>query len=348
MKPIDRVYTTLYHEEPDMIPDPRDFASIGNIIRREIIKSGLEFKIWRSPFGSIHLDYVNPSTAGSKIFRHGWVEPEEFEWWFTLAPAIRWPEDLEHIEPPSLNYEDLERAKKRAREMHAQGRFVILSHHTPFDTAWRFLRGLKQWLIDIVRDPAFARRIIEFGAKPQIEIANAYIEETHADGVFVTGDLGTPEGPFISPRIYREMIYPWDKRLADSYHKRGAFLFIHSHGYIMPLLDDMVKAGFDVINPISPLCRMNLAEVKEKYGDKLTLYADLSTEFPSSGKIDTAEYSSMLYGGDVKKKIEALKYTVRVAAPGGGFIFGQIARGHTKDQELYMKVWEKIRRYPIR
>ncbi|RJS88900.1 hypothetical protein CW705_08125, partial [Candidatus Bathyarchaeota archaeon] len=212
-----------------MIPDPRDFAGLGNIIRREIIKSGLEFKIWRSPFGSIHLDYVNPSTAGSEIFRHGWVEPEEFEWWFTIAPAVRWPEDLEHIEPPSLNYEDLERAKKRAKEMHAQGRFVILSHHTPFDTAWRFLRGLKQWLIDIVKDPAFARRIIEFGAKPQIEIANAYIEETHADGVFVTGDLGTPEGPFISPRIYREMIYPWDKRLADSYHKRGAFLFIHSH-----------------------------------------------------------------------------------------------------------------------
>ena len=348
MKPVERVYATLYHEEPDMIPDPRDLAGLGGVIKRETVKSGPNFKIWRSPFGSIHLDYVNPKTGvSSGVYRHGWVEPENFVWWFTIAPAVRWPEDLERIGRPSLNYDELRVAKKRADEMHEKGYFVILSHHTPFDTAWRFLRGLKQWLTDIVRDPSFARRVVEFGIKPQMEIANAYIEEARIDAVYVYGDLGTPEGPFISPRTYREIIYPWDRRLADSYHKRGAFLFIHSHGYIMPLLDDMIRAGFDAVNPVSPLCRMDLAEVKERYGDKVTIYADLSIKVPKGGKVDTSEYTSILYGGDVERKIEALKYTVRVAAPGGGFIFNRMAKGCTGDQRLYMKAWERLRRYPI-
>ena len=347
MKPIDRVYRALYHEEPDMVPDPRDFGDLGGIIKKKIIKQGQDFKIWRSPFGSIHLDYVNPSTGTSSgVFTHGWVDPENFVWWFTISPAVRWPEDLDRIEKPSLDYEELLKAKRKSEELHKKGYFVILSHHTAFDTAWRFLRGFKQWLTDLVRDPAFARKIIEFGIKPQIEISKAYIEEAHVDAIYIYGDQGTPEGPFFSPKVYREIIYPWDRRLVDTYHKKGAFCFIHSHGYIMPLMDDLIKAGFDALNPISPLCRMNLAEVKEKYGDKITLYADLSIEMPKNGKIDTSEYTQMLYGSDVKRKIEALSYTVKVAAPGGGFIFNRIARGLTRDQLLYMKAWEKIRRYP--
>jgi len=348
MKPIDRVYATLYHEEPDKIPDPRDFGGLGSIIKKEIIHKGLNFRIWRSPFGSVHLDYVNPDTgASSGIYKHGWVDPENFVWWFTLAPAIRWPEDLDRIEKPTLNYNDLEKAKKRSKDLHEKGYFVILSHHTPFDTAWRFLRGFKVWLTDLVRNPAFARKVIEFGIKPQIEISKAYIEEAHVDAVYVYGDQGTPEGPFISPKTYKEIIFPWDKMLVDVYHKKGAFCFIHSHGYIMPLLDDLVNAGFDALNPISPLCRMSLAEVKEKYGDKITLYADLSIEMPPDRKVDTARYTRMLYGNDVKEKVKALSYTVKIGAPGGGFIFNRIAKGLTEDQRLYMKAWEKLRRYPL-
>lgn len=351
MKPIDRMFRTLYHEEPDKVPDPRDMAGVGKVIDRETIKAGPGFRVWRSSFGSVHLDYVNPSTAaGTGFFERGWVSPENLVWWYTLAPAVRWPEDLERIEQPALDAEVLAKAKKRTEELHRKGYFVMVGHHGVFDSPWRYLRGLEQWLMDIVREPVFAKRLVEFAIKPQMEIANVFIEEAGVDCVMITGDQGTPEGPFISPSRYRELIYPWHRRLADSYHKRGAFFFIHSHGYLMPIMDDMVKAGFDAINPISPLCRMNLAEMKEKYGDKVTLYADLSTpEMPAQGKIDTLGYTQMRYGYDSKCQIDALTYTVRTAAPGGGFIFRQIASKATitDEQEFYMRAWERLRRYPI-
>jgi len=350
MKPIDRVYAALYHEEPDKIPDSRDIAGLGSILDREVVVSGENFTIWRSPFGSIHLDYVNPTTGfSSDIFEYGWVRPENFVWWHTISPAVRWPEDLNKIEPPKPNERRIEGAKRAAKELHEKGYFVIIGHHSAFDSSWRYLRGLKQWLIDIKRDISFAKRVIEFAIKPQIEIANIYLEETRADAVYVTGDLGTPRGPFISPQIYNELVYPWDLKMNQSYHKRGAFVFLHSHGYIMPLLDRMIEAGFDCINPISPLCRMNLAEVKEKYGDKISFHAELSIEVPKGKEIDTLRYSQILYGKNIEEKIEAMKYTASIGAPGGGFIFAHIPeKEDTEEKKTYMRIWEKVRRYPVK
>lgn len=347
MKPIDRVYAALYHEEPDKVPDSRDIRGICSVLDKEVLISGTDFTIWRSPFGSIHIDYVNPSTVSSflSVSDDTWVKPKNFVWWYTIAPAVRWPEDLDKIEPPKLDVKKLEKAKKTARQLHEKGYFVVISHHTAFDSSWRYLRGLKQWLIDICRDLSFARRVIEFAIKPQIEIANILLEETKADAVYVTGDLGTPKGPFISPRVYEELIYPWDQRMNQAYHKRGAFVFIHSHGYIMPLLDLMVRAGFNCINPVSPLCRMNLADVKEKYGDKISFYAELSIKM-EKGEIDTLRYSRILYGRLSKEKIDAMKYTVEVGAPGGGFIFAHVFKGESDEEKTYMNAWEKYRRYP--
>ncbi len=349
MKPVDRVCMALYHEEPDKVPDGNDLAGAAAIVEKKIIKAGPGFCVWRSSFGSVHLDYVNPSTGGSAgVFDGMWVAPENFVWWYTLAPAVRWPEDLERIEQPKLDLDKVAKVKKRVEELHREGYFVMVGHHGVFDSPWRYLRGLEQWLMDIVRDPAFAKRLIEFAAKPQMEIANAFIEEAGVDAVMITGDQGTPEGPFISPSRYRELIYPWHRRLAEAYHKRGAFFFVHSHGYLMPIMGDMVRAGFDAINPISPLCRMSLAEMKEKYGDRVTLYADLSLKMDSQRKIDTSKYTQIRYGSDPKPRIDALTYTVKTAAPGGGFIFAKaLKRGSmmTEEQKSYMKVWERLRRY---
>lgn len=347
MKPKNRICAALYHEEPDKVPDSRDIVGICSVLDREILISGANFTIWRSPFGSIHIDYVNPSTGSSFLSTSDewWVAPENFVWWYTIAPAVRWPEDLDKIEPPKIDEKKIDKAKKIAKNLHEKGYFTVISHHTAFDSSWRYLRGLKQWLIDIRRDMQFARRVVEFAIKPQIEITNVLLEETKADAVYVTGDLGTPRGPFISPQTYEELIYPWDQRMNQSYHKRGAFVFIHSHGYIMPLLDKIIMAGFDCINPVSPLCRMSLSELKEKYGDKISFHAELTVRMKSGEDIDTLRYSQILYSKLSREKIDALKYTVEVGAPGGGFIFAHILRGESEEEKAYMREWEKIRRY---
>jgi uroporphyrinogen decarboxylase len=347
LKPIDRIYTTLYHEEPDKIPDwwedARAVFWLNQYYRSETVIEGQNFRIFKSPFGSLHLE-----VRGKE-----WEGRDRWDWEFTIAPAVRWPEDLERLERPTLDPSTLREVKTRTQKFHEEGYFVYMAHTTPFFSPISYLRGLKQFLMDIVKDKSFAGKLIEFSIKPQMEITNTLIEEAGIDCVWVFGDLGTPQGPFISPRVYREVIYPWDRKICESYHKRGAFVFLHSHGYIMPLMDDLINAGFDAIHPISPLCGMNLREIKEKYGDKITLFAELSVNAPDKLRLDTEKYGSIQYGfKNIEYKIELLEYTIKVAAPGGGFIFASAPQPQeyslSPQKQVYKRRWEQLRRYPLK
>ena len=55
------------------------------------------------------------------------------------------------------------------------------------------------------------------------------------------------------------------------------FMFVHSDGNVMDLMDDIVEIGFDIVNPIQPEC-MNPAEVKRRWGDRITLHGGVSIQ----------------------------------------------------------------------
>ena len=49
----------------------------------------------------------------------------------------------------------------------------------------------------------------------------------------------------------------------------------HSDGNLNPILDELVNAGIKGLNPIDPLGEMDIAKIKEKYGDKLILIGNV-------------------------------------------------------------------------
>ncbi len=54
-------------------------------------------------------------------------------------------------------------------------------------------------------------------------------------------------------------------------------MFIHSDGDVFEVIDDLVEIGFDVVNPIQPEC-MDPAEIKKRWGDKITMCGGLSLQ----------------------------------------------------------------------
>ncbi len=63
--------------------------------------------------------------------------------------------------------------------------------------------------------------------------------------------LRHPAGPLISPKAYRNLFKPFHVRVNDWIHANtGWKTFIHSCGSIWRLLDDIVDAGFDALNPV--------------------------------------------------------------------------------------------------
>ncbi len=89
------------------------------------------------------------------------------------------------------------------------------------------------------------------------------------DGAFVYGDVAYKNGPFMSPRHYREFVYPYHMRLFNAFHQRGMPVIFHSDGDIRLILDDLIAAGVDCINPLESRAGMDLRELAPRYGDRL-------------------------------------------------------------------------------
>ena len=54
-------------------------------------------------------------------------------------------------------------------------------------------------------------------------------------------------------------------------------VWVHSCGNIQRILPDLAEMGVDALNPVQPEC-MDIYELKEKHGDKITFWGGISTQ----------------------------------------------------------------------
>lgn len=128
------------------------------------------------------------------------------------------------------------------------------------------------------------------------------------DGITLSDDWGSNQTMLFSPRMWRSMIAPYARRVVHHAHARGLFVNLHSDGYIMQIMDDLVDMGFDSMHPVQESSGMDPATVKAQYGDKIVIY----------GSLDVVD-GLLAYDGDALADYIARRFAIY--APGGGFIF---------------------------
>src|SRR5208337_4212870 len=139
------------------------------------------------------------------------------------------------------------------------------------------IRDVEEWYVSTVTRRDFVYKIFE----RQCEIGIKNLEKIHAvvgervTAVFLSGtDFGQQNGPFISPKTYRDLYQPFNKAVNDWVHKHTTWkTFIHSCGSVRALLPDFIAAGFDILNPVqcSASC-MAPEELKQEFGDRVTFW----------------------------------------------------------------------------
>jgi len=137
----------------------------------------------------------------------------------------------------------------------------------------------------------------------------------YIDVILFGDDLGGQTGPMISPKMYRRYYKPWHTKLWQRVKELAPHLNInlHSCGGVEPLLDDLIKAGLDSINPVQVTCKgMDPAQLKRDYGQRLTFWG---------GGCDTQHILPLGTPDQVRENVREL---VSVWAPGGGFVFQQV------------------------
>ena len=131
-----------------------------------------------------------------------------------------------------------------------------------------YLRGETQFLIDMAEDPGLARAIAEKMAE---HLAAVGVEEIRRWGLRETGiwiydDMAGNRGPMFGPRQFERILLPAYRRMIQSYKEAGArYVVLHSDGDIRPILDMLVDAGIDGLNPLERRAGMDIAWARGRW-----------------------------------------------------------------------------------
>jgi uroporphyrinogen decarboxylase len=97
-----------------------------------------------------------------------------------------------------------------------------------------------------------------------------FAEEGHPDGIWYYEDMGYKQHPFMSPRMYREIILPGHKRTIGWAKNRNLPVIMHSCGFVEPLVPGIIEAGVDCLQVIEVKAGMDLLRLYQNYGDRLS------------------------------------------------------------------------------
>jgi uroporphyrinogen decarboxylase len=152
-------------------------------------------------------------------------------------------------------------------------------------------------------------RALEGHTQLAVAYAKAAAEANLCPMYFIGDDVAYKGATLFSPQFLRETFIKSLARTIEPLKNAGIKVIFHSDGYIMDIIEDLIEAGIDGLNPIEPIAGMDIGLLKRRYGNKLIMV----------GNVDC---SQVLPLGSVEDVIEATKECIRLASPGGGHFIG--------------------------
>jgi len=175
------------------------------------------------------------------------------------------------------------------------------------------IRDLEEWIMAHHIHPGYVKEF--FDMQTEIELQNLELyRQAVGDKIQVIAisgtDFGAQQGLLISPDCYREFYKPYHKTFNDWVHKNTDWkVFFHTCGSIVAILDDLIEAGVDVINPVQfAAAKMDLKSLKVQYGDQLVFWG---------GGVDPQK---TLPFGTPQEVAEETKRNVEIMSDGGGYV----------------------------
>ena len=179
---------------------------------------------------------------------------------------------------------------------------IFGTHIGPF-TAGYMAMGFEPFFFRISEDPAFVHLLLEARTEWCIAVYQRAVG-LGAEVLILGDDAGHSQGPMISPRMWREFILPYHRRIVDAL---DAPVMWHSDGNIEALLPMAIEAGFVGIHGLDPLAGMNLENIKREFGQDLVLIGNVDVRVLCDSDLEAVR-------GEVDR-------CMAQGAPGGGYMF---------------------------
>jgi uroporphyrinogen decarboxylase len=185
--------------------------------------------VWDNTFGGVEGQVVeHPLSDWSALQTY---EPPDPLVTADRGPA-NWPAERERTE------------RARAKGEVARG---SVPHGFLLMRLW-YLRGFERLMTDLVEKAPQLPRLIRLLVEHNRRIVQEWLS-IGVDVVHFGEDLGSQKAPLIGPAMFREWVAPAYRELMRPCREAGAQVFLHSDGYIMDLVDDLLGCGVSILNP---------------------------------------------------------------------------------------------------
>lgn len=162
------------------------------------------------------------------------------------------------------------------------------------------IREAEALIRDCSKDPYFVHTLMKFTT----EVASTYALAVHSNtGVGISFSEAPASCSLISPKIYRQFIFPYHKRLIEEMHSKKIGVTLHICGYVDPIMEDLIHTGADALSIDAPSSLARMVELSQKRTVII-------------GNVDT----HLFYSGTKEEMEQAVRKCIAIAAKDSAFI----------------------------
>ena len=140
-----------------------------------------------------------------------------------------------------------------------------------------FLRGLEDILSDLHTEPGFVHELMQGVNEYNLTTMKFIHDNFKFDGIVLSDDYGSQKSMLFSPKDWRKFIKPYLSKMISVAKQYNWIMFLHSCGYIKPIIKDLIEIGVDILHPAQPET-MDIFELKKEFGKDITFCGGVSTQ----------------------------------------------------------------------
>jgi len=179
------------------------------------------------------------------------------------------------INEAKTNSEDME---KKISEIKSKG-FPAIGHigSVCFEVACNLV-GMEKLFISIYEDfdliDELCQEITDIKSRIAVEFA-----KKGADVIHMGDDFGSQKGLLLSPVMWKRLFLGKIEKIISEVKEinKNCCIFFHSDGDISEIIDSLIDAGIDYLNPIQPEC-MDIYAISKRYAGNVSFWGGIGAQ----------------------------------------------------------------------
>ena len=165
-----------------------------------------------------------------------------------------------------------------------EGMGVVAQYGDIFTMTWEMM-GFESFSLALFENEELVNTLNNELGNLVLSMFEYFVQSDVVDVIWYSDDIAYTNGLLVSPDVLNKYFFPWLKNIGKLAKRYNKPLIYHSDGLLYDVMDNIIASGVDAIHPIEPKA-MHIADVKQRYGDKLCLIGNIDVDLLSRGSVN--------------------------------------------------------------